>query len=230
MNQLQTTGIVLTRTDYGEADRIVSLLTPEYGKIRLMARGVRKVKSKLAGGIELFSVSDISFINGKGEIGTLVSCRLKNHYGNIVQDLSRVQLGYDMIKQLNRSTEDETDAGHFELLNMSFAALDDNSVSLLLIRLWFQAQLLSHMGHLPNLLNDVVGEPLTATSLYDFDFDSATFRTNQKGKFDAADIKALRLMFSQNSPLQLMHIDGLIERLDKIEPIIRYHAATYLRT
>ena len=56
MNQLVTDGIVLSRVNYGEADRIIKLLTPEAGKLSLMARGVRKPKSKLAGGIELFSI------------------------------------------------------------------------------------------------------------------------------------------------------------------------------
>ena len=52
---LRTKAIVLRRTDYGEADRILQLLTPS-GKRSVIARGVRKEKSKLAGGIELFSV------------------------------------------------------------------------------------------------------------------------------------------------------------------------------
>ena len=58
MKQSRTHGIVLTRVDYGEADRIITMLTPE-GKITLMVRGVRRIKSKLAGGVELFSVSEM---------------------------------------------------------------------------------------------------------------------------------------------------------------------------
>ena len=46
----RTQAIVLRRTNYGEADRILQLLTPE-GKKSVMAKGVRKEKSKLAGGI-----------------------------------------------------------------------------------------------------------------------------------------------------------------------------------
>jgi DNA repair protein RecO (recombination protein O) len=107
VNQILTRGIVLSRTDYGEADRILTLLTPDQGKIRLIAKGVRKIKSKLAGGIELFSVSDVTFIRGRGDIGTLVSARLDTHYGTIVKDIERVQLGYDLIKQINKSTEDQ---------------------------------------------------------------------------------------------------------------------------
>ena len=67
--------IVLRRTNYGEADRILQLLTPE-GRRAVMARGVRREKSKLAGGIELFAVSDIVINRGKGELGILTSARM----------------------------------------------------------------------------------------------------------------------------------------------------------
>src|ERR1700761_4426140 len=115
MKQILTTGIILSRPDYGEADRIITVLTPDRGKLRLMARGVRKVKSKLAGGIELFSTSHITYIEGRGEIGTLVSTRLIKHYGNVINDIDRVQLGYELIKQTNRATEDEPEAAYYEL-------------------------------------------------------------------------------------------------------------------
>src|SRR3954464_12617433 len=129
MKQFLTKGIVLSRTDYGEADRILTLLTPEQGKLRLMARGVRRAKSKLAGGIELFSVSDITFIRGRGDIGTLISARLNKHYANIVKDIDRVQLGYELIKQLNKATEDEPEEGYFHLLNQALETLDNKEIT-----------------------------------------------------------------------------------------------------
>ena len=125
MNQIQTTGIILSRTDYGEADRIITVLTPNQGKLRLMAKGVRKSNSKLAGGIELFSVSQLSYIKGRGEISTLVSTRLVKHYGNIVKNIDRVQLGYSIIKMLNKTTEDQPEEAYFELLQKGFEALDE---------------------------------------------------------------------------------------------------------
>jgi len=82
MKQLVARAIVLSRTDFGEADRIITLLTPDQGKVRLVARGVRRAKSKIAGGIELFSISDITYMTGKGDLGTLISARLDRHYGN----------------------------------------------------------------------------------------------------------------------------------------------------
>ena len=59
----KTLAIVLRRTDFGEADRIVNLLTPS-GKVSAMARGVRKPKSKLAGGIEVFALNEVVLIEG----------------------------------------------------------------------------------------------------------------------------------------------------------------------
>ena len=60
--------IVLRRTNYGEADRILQLLTPE-GRRSVMAKGVRREKSKLAGGIELFALTDVVIGQGRGELG-----------------------------------------------------------------------------------------------------------------------------------------------------------------
>ena len=68
---------MLQRTEYGEADRILTVLTPAAGKLHLMAKGARRVRSKLAGGIELFSVSELSYAQGKGSLGALVSARLR---------------------------------------------------------------------------------------------------------------------------------------------------------
>src|SRR4051812_27782326 len=137
MKQIVTQGIVLTRTNYGEADRILTLLTPDQGKIRLIAKGVRKSKSKLAGGIELFSVSDITFMRGRSEVGTLLSSRLKLHFGEIVKDIDRTMLSYELIKQLNRATEDECEPEYFDLMELALAALNDPAISNELIQVWF---------------------------------------------------------------------------------------------
>ena len=85
MKTISTRAIVLRRTNYGEADRILHLLTPE-GRRSVMARGVRKEKSKLAGGIELFAVTDVVLGEGRGELGILTSARLVHFYRHIIED------------------------------------------------------------------------------------------------------------------------------------------------
>lgn len=221
MNQLVTQGIILSRTDFGEADRIITLLTPDHGKLRLMARGVRKAKSRLAGGVELFSVSDITYIKGRGEIGTLISARLITHYGRIVRDVTRTMLGYELIKQLNKVTEDQPEAEYFSLLDQTFQSLDDADISLELIRFWFGAQILGQAGYSPNLYTDVSGEKLLPEQMYSFSYDDMTFSADEAGPYGADHIKFLRLAFSGNSPKLLNQVQRGIELLPELLPIIQ---------
>jgi len=229
MKQLLTQGIILTRTDFGEADRIITLLTPDHGKLRLMAKGVRRIKSKLAGGIELFSVSHITFIEGKGEVGTLISTRLVRHYGNIVKRIERVQLGYDLIKILNKSTEDEPEQEYFDLLVEAFEALDEASVSEELIRSWFLARLITLAGHRPNLQTTADGQALDAGKKYTFSFDDMAFVQHPDGHFSADQIKLLRLLFSPNQPKNLQNITNVSSIVSDCAPLIQTMAQTYLR-
>ncbi|HUS26775.1 MAG TPA: DNA repair protein RecO [Nevskiaceae bacterium] len=221
MKQLVTTAIILSRTDYGEADRIITVLTPDHGKLRLMARGVRRVKSKLAGGIELFSVSTITFIRGKGDIGTLVSTRLLNHYGHIVDNLERTMLGYELIKQLNKITEDEPEPVYFELLQQVFGALDDPTIPLPLIRFWFIAQLLRIGGRQPNLRTDDQGSKLDASARYKFNLERMAFTpSSEHGQFGADTIKFLRLTFGSNIPKTLQQVQGSDRLTKETAPLV----------
>jgi DNA repair protein RecO (recombination protein O) len=229
VKQIVTRGIVLSRTDFGEADRIITILTPDQGKLRLMAKGVRKVKSKLAGGIELFSVSHITYMPGKGEVGTLISTRLIDHYGNIVRNIDRVQLGYDLIKQLNKATEDEPEASYFHLLETAFQALDNNEIDAGLIKTWYQAQLLKLAGHAPNLQTDTAGNKLQENQKYNFDFDEMSFSPQPNGRFSAGHIKVLRLCFSQHDPQMIHKVDGAGNLIPKIQPVIKTISDLYLQ-
>jgi DNA repair protein RecO (recombination protein O) len=228
MNQIVTTGIILSRTDYGEADRIITLLTPDAGKLRLMAKGVRRIKSKLAGGIELFSVSNITYIKGRGDIGTLISTRLITHYGHIIEDIDRVQLGYELIKVLNKITEDEPEAEYFTVLEQAFAALDESAVNRKLIEAWFYAQLLRQGGFEPNLSTEAGGKKLDATQTYNFSYDDSAFFAFKNGAFTAAHIKFLRLLFSPNQPKTLQQVQGIGDLLPACFALTRSMAQQHL--
>jgi DNA repair protein RecO len=229
MKQILTDGIILSRTDYGEADRILTVLTPEQGKLRLMARGVRRVKSKLAGGIELFSTSHITYISGRSEIGTLISTRLIKHYGNIINDIDRVQLGYELIKLLNKATEDHPEADYYELLETAFASLDNPEIDMDLIRSWFEAQILRLAGHSPNLKTDAEGGALDPGKSYNFDLETMSFAPYQQGKYVAADIKVLRLLFSDHMPVDITKVQGTVVRLASLSPLIRTMVTSHIR-
>ena len=229
MKQTVTTGIVLSRTNFGEADRIVTMLTPDYGKIRGLAKGVRKVKSKLAGGIELFSVSDISFIKGRGEVSTITSTRLKTHYGNIVKDVNRTMFGYELLKIINRSTEDNVGEEYFILLKNGLAGLNDDKLNQQLIELWLYMQLLKLGGHSPNLKTGVEGSKLSDKQKYTFDFDKMAFAVHSAGQYDAKYIKLLRLAIGLDSPLALQKLQDADKVLGQCSQLAKAMLGQYIR-
>jgi DNA repair protein RecO len=230
MRQIRTQAIVLSRTDYGEADRILTFLTEDHGKVRAIAKAVRKSSSKLAGGIELFSVSDICFVDGRGELKTVTSTRLISHYGNIVKEISRTNIAYELIKLLDKVTEDNTEPAYFNRLREALIDLDNADIDPELIRLWFSAQLLKLSGHSPNLATDRTGQKLTADKTYDFDSEAMSFisPTGREGAFSSDHIKFLRLIFDI-SPKKLQQITGASALATALQPPIRAMLQSQLR-
>ncbi|MDQ5886555.1 MAG: repair protein RecO, partial [Patescibacteria group bacterium] len=142
MKQKVTVGIVLARTNYGEADRILTVLTSDQGKIRLLAKGVRRIKSRLAGGIELFSINDITYIEGRGDLNTLISARVFRNFGDIVKDVNRTMFTYEVLKQINKLTEDSPEQEYYIVLARTLQAINNPKNSLDAIALWLHMQLL----------------------------------------------------------------------------------------
>lgn len=227
MRQTVTRGIVLMRTDFQEADRIITVLTPDYGKVRLIAKGVRKERSKLAGGIELFSVSHVTFLPGRREIGTLISSRLMTHYGFIVKDINRTMLGYDLLKWVNRITEDGAGEEYFVLLDAILAGLNDAELRMELAELWFTLQLLKITGHSPKLAVDTAGNPLNPDQDYLFSYDDMAFYPSDNGPFNANHIKLLRLGLGLANPQKMSNIQDIHghaeEALGLARTMLRHH-------
>lgn len=204
MNHFQTRAIVLKRTDYGEADRIITLLTPNHGKFSTLAKGVRKIKSKLAGGVELFTVNDVVIIQGKGELRTLRSSRMHRHFSRLVEEYPRVQAASDVITQINKATEVESEPEYFELLEIALESLNDRTIPIAVAQFWFKIQLLQLQGRTPNFENDSNGEKLSSGSSYRFNAEEGLLETAQSG-LGVDHIKFGRLAL-QLRPLQLNRV------------------------
>ncbi len=229
MNRFNTKGIVLSRTDYGEADRILTFLTADRGKVKAIAKGVRKSKSKLAGGIELFSVSELTLIIGRGEINTLISTRMDRHYGNIVKNIERTNTAYEFMKMINRATEDQPEAAYFELLEQSLSSLDDFKIDLELMSLWFKMQLLRIGGHSPNLKTDIEAKKLKPGKKYNFDAEKMAFFVHPQGRYSDTNIKFLRLGFSRNPPKALNRIENVAKLSASAQPLVSSMLQNFIR-
>jgi DNA repair protein RecO (recombination protein O) len=211
-----TKGIILARTNFGEADRIITVLTSSQEKIRLLAKGVRKIKSKNAGGIELFSVNDVTYMSGRSDLGTLLTTRLNENFGSIVKDIDRTMYAYQVLKMFNKITEDSLDNGYFELLRTALSAINKPNLEIAYIQLWLTMHILTLTGHSPNLNTDKNGNNLIASDDYSIALDEMTFVQNKSGSYKADHIKLLRLARDSNEPSQLQrikHIDHLLADL-----------------
>jgi DNA repair protein RecO len=232
MQTINTQGIILTRTDFGEADRILHFLTPDHGKVSGIAKGVRKSKSKLAGSIELFSISELTFIVGKSEIYTIISARLINHFDNIVKELERTSVGYELIRLLNKATEDNPEEMYFRLLLQALQALDDLSLDPKITELWLKMHIIKLTGHSPNLKTDCEGQNLSEKHNYKFDFDDMCFdpEKTEQGTFNSNHIKFLRLGFAAAKPQILHKVENSKEISGQIMPLIQALLQNFIRS
>ena len=87
MAQYTTEAIVLGVHNWGAADKMVWLLSPEHGKLKAAAYGCRRPKSPLAGGLQLFNRLDVS-LNSGSQLDTLRQCTMKGRYRKVGEDLT----------------------------------------------------------------------------------------------------------------------------------------------
>lgn len=99
MATYSSAGLVLKRTNFGEADRLVTLLTEKHGRVTAIARGVRKPLSKLRGFIELFTYGDFRLAEGK-TFETVVEVNPKAYFKNIREDPDRQTLAYGLAEMI----------------------------------------------------------------------------------------------------------------------------------
>lgn len=210
---LTTRAIVMRRTNYGEADRILTVLTPENGQQAVMARSVRREKSKLAGGIELFAVCELGLVRSSSNVDglwTLTSSRIIQFYGQIMTDYDRLQFGYEMIKQINRLSSVIDSPELYQVLSQGLKALNDLTIDLRLIKCWFYLWLAKLQGSELNLLTDQNGMKLVEGASYDYEIGEGVFiYVEQGGRFTTEMIKLLRLLSA--NPASILKRLGLVD-------------------
>ncbi len=217
-SDLRTKAIVLRRTNYGESDRILNLLTPE-GKLAVLAKGVRKEKSKLAGGIELFSVADVVVHQGRSSLSTLTSARMQCFYSNILSDLTRLELASEILKKSEKAAEQIDNPDYFDLVNQSLAGLNQKS-SPEVVRAWFMLNLAQATGESINLSADVNGEALAADLRYLWDHAESALRADPHGMIGAAEIKLGRMILASKLEM-ILRISGVNELVKALNPLVR---------
>lgn len=99
-------GIILSKKDVGEADRIYTIFTLEAGKIRALAKGIRRPNAKLAGSLEPVTYSEVFIAKGKG-LGKITGALVVDNFSKIKSDLDSLNQGAYVFGILEKIISDQ---------------------------------------------------------------------------------------------------------------------------
>jgi DNA repair protein RecO (recombination protein O) len=117
-------GIVLRSFPFGEADKVVVLLSPNNGKLRTVAKGVRKTKSRFGGRLETFSHVDLVLYEGRN-LDTITQVSMIEPFHDLRKDLDSVVAAATMVEIADGvAQENESSVRLFLLLQRGLRALD----------------------------------------------------------------------------------------------------------
>jgi DNA repair protein RecO (recombination protein O) len=150
----KTEGIVLRGLDLGEADRVLTVLTPHHGKIRVIAKGIRRPRSRLGGGLEPLGRVDLVLAVGRTFDVVTGSHPVDPHLG-LRGELEATAAAWYLAELADRFCEDRAEsAAAFDLLDAGLSALDGAPLSAArdaVVRS-YELHLLEVMGYRPELV------------------------------------------------------------------------------
>jgi DNA repair protein RecO len=145
-------GIVLRSIKLGEADKIVSILTQGSGKVRGVAKGIRKTTSRFGGRLEPFTHVNLMLYRGRGALDTITQAEIIAPHRNIRDDLSLFAAGETMLEAVDKvSEEHERNVKLAILLLSGLRALDAKPADPAAVTESFLLKLLSLSGFHPAL-------------------------------------------------------------------------------
>jgi DNA repair protein RecO (recombination protein O) len=147
---LRVEAIVLRHNDWGEADRLLGLFTRELGKLRAIAKGVRKPRSRKAGHLEPFTRVNLLLAKGR-DLWIITQAETVNAHLNLRQDLERVGYASYVVELLDRFTYEEGEnPALYRLLSDTLARVDSQSEPGISIH-YYEIRLLDLLGFRPQL-------------------------------------------------------------------------------
>ncbi len=242
--QYRTQAIILSRRDFGESDRLLTLYTPLRGKLHAIAKGARKPSAKISGHVELFARSDCLIHRGRN-LDILTQAELIDAYLGLRENLSRGAYANYVAELLDRFTADEDDdSGEvFLLLHQTLSRIADADDPRLAAR-YFELRLLDLVGFRPELQecvltrSDLLPErqffsheeggvvsraaaPQVASRLMEIDFDTLKLlRHLQRSSDSYAGVSSLKIRTDQHQRterIMLGYVAHLLER--KLESV-----------
>ncbi|GAB4446499.1 MAG: DNA repair protein RecO [Chloroflexi bacterium OHK40] len=221
----RTEALILRRSDFGEADRLVLIATPG-GKQRVVAKGARKTTSKLAGHIELFTRASLLLAVGRN-LDIITQSQIVASYPTLRRELPRLSSAYYAAELYDRFTEEGDESRPiFELLEATYAALDRTINPDLVLRA-YELRLLHLTGYRPHLHHCATCQELLTEQADRFSPQLGGVLCEQHRGADRASLAMSGATFRLLRYLQSQPLDA-IEAL-RLSPAVRGEAEHLLR-
>jgi len=151
---IRAEAVVLRRIDFGEADRLLTLYTREFGKLKAIAKGARKPQSRKTGHVELFMRSKFLLAKGR-DLDIVTQAEMVTAYAALREDLVRAAYAAYSVELLDRFTVEED--VNPQIYNLIVQALDwfTTTREFLLAARFYELRLLALTGFQPRLFHCV---------------------------------------------------------------------------
>lgn len=155
----KTQGFVVKKFDSGETDRIFTIFSKEFGKIKIKGKAIRKITSKLRAGMDTFCILEIEFIQGKSQ-KTLTDALVLEKFGNIKKDQNKIKFSRRILYSLDSLLDlEQKEERIWNLAKEVFEKLDYYNLSVAhysLLYYYFLWNLFSVLGYHPELSHCVI--------------------------------------------------------------------------
>lgn len=166
LRSFRADAIVLKHSDYGEADRMLTLYTRERGKVRALAKGVRKTRSRKAGHLEPFTRASLQLATGRNWY-VVSQAEAQNTFNQLRESLESIGNASYVVELIDRFTyEEEQNEPLFRLLAQTLRRLNNSDPTEVVIR-YYEIRMLDYLGFRPELTHCVVsGEDIQPEDQY----------------------------------------------------------------
>jgi len=156
----QTQALIIGQFKLGEVDKIVTIYTPEFGKLKAIAKGAYRPGSKLGGNVELLTHSLMMLARGRN-LDIVTQSQTIDAFTDLKGDLWRMACGLYVLELVDSFTvENDEDRPLFDLLLDALRWLSQSDHSEIVLR-YFELQVLNYVGYRPELYSCAVcGSPV----------------------------------------------------------------------
>ncbi len=186
-------GVVLRTYKLGEADRIVVLMTQQHGKVRAVAKGVRKTKSKFGARLEPASQVHLALYEGRSELQTISDAEIIESNRELREGFGLYTHTVPMLEAVDQIAQDhEPDPTLYRMLTRALRTLDQRRTPLVTTAFFWK--LLAHSGFEPRLEACARCDATESLRAFSLEIGGVVCRDCARGGGAALSAEALELM------------------------------------